>query len=423
MLISFLLRSTTARLPRHSARKARWLKRLVISLVGLVAGSPVVRAQLITTLVTPTQPVRANSSIVVDVASLNRGDAPQKVVNVATLPGTFTLGGSTWPVELRASRETETVVAPNGFVLQPYTVSLPAGVSGQGTLRIPRPSADALNGTIDVAEDTNSPVSARAGSAGNPRRVLRVDEADSAVLGRTFAGRLNAHNPIYFVYGGGDQAAKFQLSFKYRAATFSENAETGTLSTLQFAYTQRSLWDITSSSSPFYDTSYMPEVFWEWYRLPKAGEMNCGSLLGLQSGFIHESNGRDGPDSRSLNSAYIRAVFTFGPHEGWNLKLLPEAWAYYGSLGDNADLKDYRGYTRLQGIFGKPDSVALRFSLNTGKDFNHFTYQLDFTVPVHVTLFDLSAFFHLQYFNGYGESLRSYSQKSDALRAGFSLSR
>ena len=250
-----------------------------------------------------------------------------------------------------------------------------------------------------------------------------MDEADSAVLGRTFAGRLNAHNPIYFVYGGGDQAAKFQLSFKYRAATLSENADKGTLSTLQFAYTQRSLWDITSNSSPFYDTSYMPEAFWEWYRLPKAGEVNHGSLLGLQSGVIHESNGRAGLESRSLNSAFVRAVFSFGPNESWNLKLSPEAFAYYGSLGDNLNIKNYRGYTRLRGIFGKADSVALGFSLNAGKDFNHFTYQLDFTVPMHVRVLDLSVFFHVQYFNGYGESLLSYQQKSDALRAGFSLSR
>lgn len=398
------------------------LKLSVLSLLGLITVLPVVRAELVTTLVTPPQPVRAGAAIVVEVASLNRGDAPLKVVNVASLPGTFTLAGRAWPVELRAARETATAVAPHGFVLQPYTVSLPAGVSGQGILRIPRPGAVALNGPIEVADETGSTGGPRAGAAGTPPRTLRVDEADSTVLGRSFAGRLNIHNPIYFVYGGGDQAAKFQLSFKYRVTTFSENADRGTLSTLQLGYTQRSLWDLDSDSSPFYDTSYMPEVFWEWYKLPKPGETNRASLLGFQSGIHHESNGREGDESRSLNSAFVRAVFTFGSHEGWNLKLMPEAWIY-GSLDENENIDDYRGNTKLVGIFGKADSNALRFSLSPGKEFDLFSYQLDLTVPVRVRLHDMSVFFHVQYFNGYGESLRSYNIKSDALRAGFSLSR
>jgi phospholipase A1/A2 len=251
---------------------------------------------------------------------------------------------------------------------------------------------------------------------------LRVHEADSTVLGRTFAGRLNIHNPIYFVYGGGEQAAKFQLSFKYRALTFGQHPDRDTLNTLQFGYTQRSLWDIDSDSSPFYDTSYLPELFWEWYKLPKPGETTRGSLLGIQAGILHESNGRDGDDSRSLNSAFARAVFTFGPHDGWNLKVMPEAWIY-GSLDDNENIDAYRGHTRLVGILGKANGIALRFSLSPGKSFDRLSWQTDFTVPVRVKLLDLSAFFHVQYFNGYGESLRSYHVKSDALRVGFSFCR
>src|SRR4030095_13722832 len=155
---------------------------------------------LITTLVTPTQPVRPGTPIIVDVVSVNRGNAPQNIVNAATLPGTFTLAGRSWALELRASREAATVVAPNGFVLQPYTVSLPASGSGQGTLRIARPDAVALNGPIDlgVAEDGVSRVP-QAGTAEPGLRTLRVDEAASTVLGRTFAQRLNTHKPIYFV--------------------------------------------------------------------------------------------------------------------------------------------------------------------------------------------------------------------------------
>jgi hypothetical protein len=184
------------------------LNLLVLSLLCFVFGPPVVRAELITTLIIPTQPVQAGASIVVDLATLNRGDTLQKTVNAATLAGKLTLAGHTWPVELRAAPETETVVAPSGFVLQSYALTLPVGVSGQGTLRVSRPGADALNGLIEVAAEARSPGDHAVASVDPRPEALRVAEADT-VLGRTFGGRLNVHHPIYFVYGGGDQAAKF----------------------------------------------------------------------------------------------------------------------------------------------------------------------------------------------------------------------
>jgi outer membrane phospholipase A len=101
---------------------------------------------------------------------------------------------------------------------------------------------------------------------------------------------------------------------------------------------------------------------------------------------------------------------------------MPEAWVY-GSLDENKKIDDYRGNTKLVGIFGKADGIALRFSLSPGKKFDRLSSQFDLTIPMRVRLLELSAFFHVQYFNGYGESLRSYNKKSDALRVGFSLSR
>ena len=67
---------------------------------------------------------------------------------------------------------------------------------------------------------------------------------------------------MYYLYGYGDQAAKFQLSFKY--LLFAEDTwlaqQIPLMGNLTVAYTQRTLWDIDGDSSPFYDTSYMPEI-------------------------------------------------------------------------------------------------------------------------------------------------------------------
>jgi phospholipase A1 len=45
------------------------------------------------------------------------------------------------------------------------------------------------------------------------------------------------------------------------------------------------------------------------------------------------------------------------------------------------------------------------------------------TYSVHVRFLDMSIFVLVQYFNGYGESLLSYNQKSESLRLGVALVR
>jgi outer membrane phospholipase A len=58
-----------------------------------------------------------------------------------------------------------------------------------------------------------------------------------------------------------------------------------------------------------------------------------------------------------------------------------------------------------------------------GNAFDHFSTQLDFTIPVQSKLLDFATYFTVQYFGGYGESLRSYDQRTETVRAGFSLVR
>lgn len=83
------------------------------------------------------------------------------------------------------------------------------------------------------------------------------------MINRTFAGRLTPNNPIYFIYGGGDNAsAKFQFSFNYRLASIDWALARRSQQTipLLLGYTQRSLWDIVRSRVPSNDTSYLPEI-------------------------------------------------------------------------------------------------------------------------------------------------------------------
>ncbi|MCX6954178.1 MAG: phospholipase A [Verrucomicrobia bacterium] len=232
------------------------------------------------------------------------------------------------------------------------------------------------------------------------------------------------NQPIYFLYGSGaEQAVKYQFSFDYRLATLHlGEGERSPTSSVRVGYTQRSLWDIEADSSPFYDTSYMPEIaFVTESRIPAAPSWI--TWMGLRAGYQHESNGRDGDASRSLNRAYFRARFILGSLASWYVVMLPEVHAYVGELSNNERIKDYRGYGRLQFYLGHRDHLALRVNAWAGKDFDHPTYQLDLTYPLKLRWLDLESYLQMQYFNGYGESLRAYDRKSDAVRFGVSLVR
>ncbi|HEX9785139.1 MAG TPA: phospholipase A [Opitutaceae bacterium] len=58
-----------------------------------------------------------------------------------------------------------------------------------------------------------------------------------------------------------------------------------------------------------------------------------------------------------------------------------------------------------------------------GDDWEKGSIQMDLTQPVHIGSGDFETYRQLQYFSGYGESLRSYNRKSTAWRAGIAFVR
>jgi phospholipase A1 len=145
--------------------------------------------------------------------------------------------------------------------------------------------------------------------------------------------------------------------------------------------------------------------------------------LDLQGGLKHESNGKSGADSRSMNIAYFRPTLTIGRDEGLQLTLQPRVWTYLGDLSDNPDIADYRGYADLRAIVGWKRGLELSALGRMGKDGNHRSVQLDLTYPTMRFFGSFSFYLDVQYFTGYGESLLGYNQKTDELRVGFALFR
>ncbi|MDB6095519.1 MAG: hypothetical protein JWM32_3081 [Verrucomicrobia bacterium] len=376
------------------------------------------------TLMPPDSAVASGSEVTLDLIALN--PAPNEIPFMvgASLAGRLATASGSWSVELRATHAAPTSVAAGSFAVCHYIVVIPREASGRAVIEVEvKPGGVApLRAVLEVEPET-TPV--RQPSATPLAQLGSSTRAIDAVMNRTFAGRLAPNDPIYFIYGGGkNAAAKFQFSFNYRLATFSWGADGHERAlNLQLGYTQRSLWDIDAHSSPFYDTSYMPELSVEALATVPEKSSSWFTWIGVRSGVLHESNGQVGDDSRSLNIFYVRPMFALGPLDSWHLGVGPDFWTYITSLDENKDLKNYRGYGRLRMIFGKTNGPSLLFAGWAGQHFEHVTYQLDLTYPLRTKLLDFESFLLVQYFDGYGESLRAYDKKSQTLRVGLELLR
>lgn len=381
------------------------------------------------TLMAPTATVPAGRAVQIDLLAVNPADATATFVAPRELPGRLSVGERTWSVTVTLADAEGGAVPAHGYAARSYRVTLPADATGPAVLEINGVGPGPLRAALVVA----APASNRAVASNETEAeaeptmlsALAASEPAYSALQRTFAGRFTANDMVYFIYGSGlDQAAKFQFSFDYRLATirWGEEARPNAVK-VKLGYTQRSLWDIDSDSSPFYDSSYMPEVAFDWEAPVSSTRGRLVSLLRVRSGYQHESNGRDGDDSRSLNIGYVRPSILVGSLDSWHVLVEPTLFGYIGGLSNNPDLADYRGYGKLRVALGKRGRPVIFFTGQAGKDFDHFTYQIDFTTPITTRLLDIETFFVAQYFNGYGESLLSYTEKSDALRFGLSLIR
>jgi len=368
------------------------------------------------------EPLAVGSQWEVQLIALNPGSATLYYRPPARLEAHAHAVDGVRPVEFRTTDEAVLVIAPGGFATRGYAVDQPPPLSGPIVLEFKSGLPNPLRTALHVDAALSAPDTAHA-SPPPLRHLTHLTPAISA-LERAFAGRFGLHESIYFIYGPDAPAAKFQLSFKYKLMELNQTGPSGFTHTLQAGYTQRSLWDIDASSSPFYDTSYMPEIMLESLAPMPTKRDGWFTRLGSQLAFKHESNGRDGPASRSLNTVNVRAAFVLGPIDHWHLLVVPELFTYVSSLDNNPDLKDYRGYGQLRiGLSRNARRPSVLYSVRAGQDLDNWTHQVDLTVPFRTKWLNIETAVLVQYFNGYGESLLSYKDWSETTRIGISFVR
>jgi len=202
------------------------------------------------------------------------------------------------------------------------------------------------------------------------------------------------------------------------------------------AYTQKVWWQLYDESGPFRETNYQPEIF---MTIPTSESIDASTgLKAVKLGFIHESNGQEGYQSRSWNRLYADGVWQWD-----NLFLSTRVWyrikedakpdwyyeqtetdpliiQQYSDGDDNPDIEDYLGYgdIKLNYLYGK-SNFGLMLRNNLDFDENKGAVEFTYSYPFFNSP---DSSWYVKVFNGYGESLIDYNVNVTKASFGFSFS-
>lgn len=242
---------------------------------------------------------------------------------------------------------------------------------------------------------------------------LEISEEDALKI----ADRLPAfavYRDTYFVTGvplnkeitNNSADASFQVSIRHRLT----KSVLPLKSFLYLTYTQKSFWDIYAESSPFKDTNYNPGLGLGKYLFYK------NRLVGAAFAQLkHESNGRDGTESRSWNYLSLSMKYYFNAR----FNIAGEFWVPWVDGENNKDLLDYRGlgFVSLNYISNK-HKWWLSADINPRKGF----VNMNTTLTAAFRISERSnIYIYGRVYQGYGEGLMEYNKYTMNARVGICI--
>jgi len=202
---------------------------------------------------------------------------------------------------------------------------------------------------------------------------------------------------------------KFQLSFQTKMA----DDLLGGNGDLWFSYTQVSWWQLFNSaiSAPFRETNYEPEVYFSFLT---GYELFGLKLRSVDAGFVHQSNGRAEPLSRSWNRVFadfklVRGDFALSFRPWVRIKEDPQE-------DNNPDIKDYLGSYELRAFYHWRGQVFSGMVRNLFDSDGRYNAELAWWFPITGKLRGL-----VQWYKGYGESLIDYNYRMNRIGVGVLL--
>jgi len=203
---------------------------------------------------------------------------------------------------------------------------------------------------------------------------------------------------------------KYQLSFKVPLWKNIYQFPTS----LYFAYTQMSYWQVYNGSSFFRETDYEPELFLaneiQW-NLPRGWSINS-----LNLGITHQSNGVGGSLERSWNRIYLEAMSSVGD---WMISVRPWYILHDGSLENhNPNIGKFMGYGKVIAAY-KYHHQVFSFAFNNfiESQMRRPTLELTWSIPITAYLK-----VYTQVFSGYGQSLIEYNHHTNSVGIGIAFS-
>ena len=221
---------------------------------------------------------------------------------------------------------------------------------------------------------------------------------------------------------------KIQLSVRTKIAKGlfkNGNFDQDDQDSLWFGYTQQSYWQLFSGnlSRPFRTTDHEPELIYIYpHQIALPGGWNY-RLSGL--GLMHQSNGQSDPLSRSWNRTYLMggAEKVLSPES--SLQLQGRIWNRLresSNNDNNPDIENFIGRAELTGTWqiNKANTlgVTLRHSLH--REAKGST-RIDWLMTPAASPNYTGLRYHVQLFNGYGDSLLDYNKRRNVLSVGLSL--
>jgi phospholipase A1 len=247
---------------------------------------------------------------------------------------------------------------------------------------------------------------------------------------------LTPHRPSYLLFSGMDNANQapfsnlsgdpeplddiemiYQVSVK--APVWTDMLGSG--GDLNFGFTLKSWWQLFNKevSSPFRETNYEPELFWQ-----KNTDWSFGgwTIPAYRLGFVHESNGRNVPLSRSWNRIYAefameRDNWTLVFKPWWRLPEDDKEFAGDTDGDDNPDMWKYMGYGEYSVIYHTNKNHT--WNLMTRYNFNSDAKgaaELTWSFPLNKRFRGFA-----QVFTGYGDSLIDYNESITRVSLGIAL--
>lgn len=202
---------------------------------------------------------------------------------------------------------------------------------------------------------------------------------------------------------------KYQLSFKVPIWSNIFCSHTS----LFFAYTQLSYWQLYNNSAFFRETDYEPEFFFANeinHRLYKNWDLNFINL-----GFVHQSNGFGGDMERTWNRIYLNAITSVGD---WMINIKPWYIIHDGGMEEhNPDIGDYLGYGEVLVGYKYHHQVFTIQVRNLIENSKRATAELSWSFPLTKHLNG-----YVQFFTGYGQSLIEYDHHTNSAGIGIALS-